>query len=174
MATNDVSAREALAILLRKLHDADPVLEERVRAAIDAGHDVEEQQQPATRKRRPRVYRRTVRLTDRQALQVALDVLKAYFVEQPLFIDSATRDFREAAVSDSQQPLFAGLREDVRSDTREGVGTEKALEVELQIETQITPADSPTLRLSAPDHSELEQQEANIVKLETLLREVEE
>jgi hypothetical protein len=174
MATNGVTAREALAILLQKLHDADPALEERVRAAIDAGHDVEEQQQPATRRRRPRVYRRTVRLTDSQALEAAVDVLKAYFVEQALFINSATQDFQQAAVADSQQLLFGGLREDAPSETREGVGTEKALEIELQIETQITPADSPTLRIIAPDHSVLEDQQANIAKLEALLREVEE
>src|SRR5436309_1797031 len=101
MPTHDYTAREALDVLLSRLEDRDQSLLAEVRMAINVGKDVEEQdveEQDPRRRRKPRVYRRTVRFTDEEALDVALAVLRAHFVEQPLFANSAADNFRPVAL----------------------------------------------------------------------------
>ncbi|HKH46317.1 MAG TPA: hypothetical protein VKM72_16775 [Thermoanaerobaculia bacterium] len=97
MSTHDYTAAQALELLLGKLKERDADLALHVQSAIDAGKDVEEREPSRRSRKRPRVYRKVVRLSDEEALQVALDVLQAYFVEQPLFVDSAAKNFRPAS-----------------------------------------------------------------------------
>lgn len=110
MSAHGYTAAQALEVLLRKLSERDPDLAQHVRYAIDAGKDVEERERfPGHKKLR--VYRKVVRLTDEEALQVALNALQAYFVEQPLFVNSAAENFRSAAFSAPLRgPLWDGYR----------------------------------------------------------------
>ena len=98
MARHDYSPREALTLLMNKLIDRDADLAREIRAAVDAGKDVEERETTGRGRKKTRVYRRAVRLTDEEALQVAANALRAHFVEQPLFVNSAADNFRAAAI----------------------------------------------------------------------------
>ena len=115
------------------------------------------------------MYRKKVRLTDKEALGVALDVLQAYFVEQPLFVDSAVENFREATVAVARSPsLWLSEERKDLAPTGEGVGSEKVLEIELQAETQISRVDQETLRLQPVSKSTILEQRMNGERLRKL------
>jgi hypothetical protein len=119
---HEYSPQEALDLLLRKLNERDQELAVRVRAAVNAGTDVQEIEKPrGPETNKPRSYRRTVPYSPEQALQVALDALQAHFVEQPLFINSLLDNMVHASLGDV-----------IRTE-----GTEKAVEIELYTETQL-------------------------------------
>src|SRR5690242_17055824 len=89
MSSHEYSPQQALDVLMRKLQARDETLAAQVQSAIDAGKDVTETERATDRRKKDRVYRKTVPFTHDEALQVALDALQANFVEQPLFVDSA-------------------------------------------------------------------------------------
>jgi len=151
-ATHDYSPEQALQLLLRKLRAYDVQLAQQIQSAIDAGKDVKEEDL-TTRGRKSRVYRKTVRFTDEEALHVAVSALQSCFVEQALFVNSADKNFRPAAL---------------RAVSRDGVGSEKVVEIEIQTETQISREDQPTLRLSPISEDEVEQQKRNVTHLYAL------
>lgn len=146
---------------MQKLHQRDERLSEQIQSAIDAGKDVEESAPVEARRKNRRVYRKTVRFTDEEALQVALDALRAYFVEQPLFVRSAAKNFTLAAVDASGQPWSTlPAQEDKRF---EGV-----LEIELQTETRISQAEQQTFPLKPASDMEIEEQKAHVSRLAEL------
>jgi hypothetical protein len=98
MPNHDYSSQEALNVLMRKLRFRDQGLAAEVQAAIDAGKDVLETEPSNDRRRSARAYRKTVPFSHEEALQVALDALQAFFVEQPLFANSAAASFAAAPV----------------------------------------------------------------------------
>lgn len=83
---------------MRKLRERDEDLAGQVQKAIDAGKDVSETEPATGRRNEARVYRKTVPFTHEEALHVALDALQSYFVELPLFANSAADNFAKAAV----------------------------------------------------------------------------
>jgi hypothetical protein len=92
-------------VLLRKLGERDATLQTIVRTAIDTGKDIAVTEPPRSSRGKARVYRQTAPFTHEEALQVALNALRAYFVELPFFINSAAENFTMAAVGvPRQQP----------------------------------------------------------------------
>jgi hypothetical protein len=171
MSKHDYTAERALDVLLRKLREHVPDLAFLVQSAIDAGKDVEEKESLWGRRKKPRVYRKTVRLTDEEALHVVLDALQAHFVEQSLFAASATENFRAAAVAPQRSgSLLTGEKPKAFSISREGVGLEKILEIELQPETQISKADQETLRLEVVPNFAIQEEQENVKRLRDLIR----
>jgi hypothetical protein len=79
MSIHDYSPQRALEVLTMKIKERDQSLSHHVQTAINAGKDVSERE-PATDRRPPRVYRKTVPFTHEEALRVALDALTAYFI----------------------------------------------------------------------------------------------
>ena len=165
MPSHDYSPREALDLLLRKVEARSPELASLLQSAIDVGKDVSEEAPSTGGRKKPRFYRKAVRLSDEEALRIATEGLRAHFVEQPLFTTSAVQEFKEAALGDradsgrhlsSDKPALARF---------EGVRVEKQLEVELQTETQVLTADEPTVRLSSPAEDVLEQQKKNVERM---------
>lgn len=136
MAQHEYSAQEALALLLERLESEDPNLASEVRASIDAGRDVVEREPGRGRRRRGWEYRRTVALTPEEALIAALEVLQAYFIEQPLFFNSLSEDFATAALAPAttfgDQPFLAS------GDSLASIGQDKEIVITLQPETQIS------------------------------------
>jgi hypothetical protein len=97
---------------MRKLRARDSVLAEHIQSAIDGGKDVEETESLVRRRKKARVYRKTVRFTDEEALRVAVDALQVYFIEQPLFVNSANKNFESAALGTAEErPRPAPSRE---------------------------------------------------------------
>jgi hypothetical protein len=165
MAPNDYSPRQALELLMRKLHERDQALARQVQSAIDMGKDVEETER--TGRGKQRVYRRTVRFSDEEALKMAIDALQACFVEQPLFVKSAKKDFLLAAIGVPDTRSFVLGRERQRAFlTHEG--EEKSVEIELQTETQVLREAQQTFPLDPVAEPLIEQQTENLNELRSL------
>ena len=164
MPLHDYSPREALDLLLQKVTERDPELARHLQSVIDAGKDVSEREYSGNRKK-PRVYRKTVRFTDEEALRIATEGLQAHFVEQPLFITSAARDFAAAALGARADPWRVTLSEEQAVASTEGVGIGKQLEIELQTETHISRVDEQNIRLLPPAEDVLEQQKLHVERL---------
>ena len=92
MAANEYTPQQAFEVLMNHLRKRDGQLATHIQAVVDAGKDVDETQQVGQRRKRSRSYRRTVPYSYEEASLVALDALQAYFVEQPLFIDSCAKN----------------------------------------------------------------------------------
>jgi hypothetical protein len=160
VSKHDYIPEQALETLLGKLRERDTTLEAAVRSAIDLGKDVTEEQRLG--RKRVRRYRKTVPFTHEEALHVALDVLQAYFAELPLCINSATENFRSAAVGASWQDRPSLFREEKTRSGAEHVGDEKPLDIELQTVTQISRTQQQTLRLKSWERGLVDQQSNNL------------
>jgi hypothetical protein len=169
MPSHDYSPRVALEMLIRKVTERDPELASHLQSAIDAGKDVSERQYSPNRKR-SRLYRKTVRFTDEEALRIAIEALQAHFVEQPMFVISAARQFAAAALGDRVDASPIVRAESPKAVATEGVGVEKPLEIEVQTETQISRADEQTIRLTPPAADALKQQQEHVGRLLELTR----
>ena len=170
MASHEYSPRHALELLLWKVRERDPDLAIGLEAVIDAGKDVVERETLHTADR-PREYRKTVRFSDEEALDIALQALRAHFVEQPLLATSAMSEFGEAALEPK------GNRRDEESFSQSPSEYEPRairVEFELQTETQVAPKGDDTVDqtvpLSPPEKEFLDEQQANVGRLTALLR----
>ena len=163
MPSHDYSPRDALELLLRTVKERAPELANNLQSAIDAGKDVSERE-ATTERKKSRTYRKTVPLTDEEALLIVMSSLRAYFVEQPLFANSAIREFTGAALAayPGSQELASG---NSPLESTEGVGLERQLEVELQTATQISETGEQTARLSSTSQDLLMEQQANLKRL---------
>lgn len=93
MSEHDYTPEAALELLFRKLAERDTPLAAQIRTAVDQGNDIQETESiNGSRRRKFRVYRKTVPYPYEEALQVAINALAAYFVEQPMFVDSCLRN----------------------------------------------------------------------------------
>ena len=169
MAQHDYSANQALSLLLKRIGESSPDLASSLQAAIDIGKDVWESGNPVGT-RRPRKYRKAVRLEEEEALRVVIRALQAHFVEQPLLITSAINDLSVAILGgsttlDRQAPFDEWSSLDT-TDTP----IERNLEIELRTETQVLPDREDTVQLSSIDKEMIEGQKANIELLSTLTK----
>lgn len=165
----DYSPAQALALLLRKLDAANTDLAAQVRAAIDAGKDVDEEEPSRSGRRKARRYRKAVPLSEEEALQSAVDVLQAYFIEQPLFVSAAMDNFMPAAVAGPRKESeWPPGKQAVRA-VETGRGDEKRLDIELRAERQITTGGDETQRLHRAKQEELTRQRENVSRLRSLL-----
>ena len=170
MASHEYSPRHALELLLRKVRERDPDLAIGLEAVIDAGTDVVERE-PLRTPERPREYRKTVRFSDEEALNIALLALRAHFVEQPLLATSAMSEFGKAALEPE------GNQRDEQSFSQSPSEYEPRairVEFELQTETQVAPKGDETVDqtvpLLPPEKELLDEQQANVDRLAALLR----
>jgi hypothetical protein len=170
MPNNQYSAQEALQLLMRKLRGQDPELAAEVQAAIDAGKDVSETK-PIPGRRKGHIYRRTVPFSHEEALQVAMDALQAYFVEQPMFVDAAADNLAQSAIGvpANDRSVAQVNRQQDEPLSLEGRGLEKAIEIEIQTETQISRTGDETLPLKRVPKQLIEEQHQQIIHLRDLL-----
>ena len=169
MSDHDYTAEQALDLLLRKLDATSADLGAQVRAAIDTGKDIEEEEPHRSRRKKVRRYRKSVRLSAKEALAAAVDVLQAHLIEQPLFVTSAMDHARAAALAGPQDMYDAMGAGQVTQLPDSGLGAEKILEVELRAETQLTAGGDETYRLRRPNPSELAEQRENVSRLRNFL-----
>ena len=173
MASHEYSPRHALELLLRKVRERDPDLAIGLEAVIDAGTDVVERETLRTVDR-PREYRKTVRFSDEEALDIALLALRAHFVEQPLLATSAMSVFGKATLEPEGSRRAGASFDQSTSPSREDKPLSIRVEFEFQTETQVIPKDEQaveeTAPLSPPQNESLDEQQANIDRLTALLR----
>ena len=186
-----------MELLLRKVREHDSDLAIRLEAVIDAGKDVFEKETLRTEKmpreyasppvddieavpgayrtkKKPREYRKTVRFSDEEALDIALLALRAHFVEQPLLATSAMNEFGKVAF-EPESDWWGGTSVDQSlSPSEEEEPLSVGVEFEVQTETEVAPKDEPdceqTFSLSAPKEGILKEQRKNIADLKVLLR----
>jgi hypothetical protein len=175
MEENQYNAQQALDLLMKKLAASNEGLAAQVRAAIDIGKDVSEVEPSLDRRRKGRAYRKAVPLTQEEALRIALDVLQAYFVEQPLFVDSTADNFAETAIGIPKQGhpdrvLSPGSPASEREPLFfEGINEEKVVEIEMQTEMQLTKTGEETVLLKREPRKLIDEQVHNIETLRKLL-----
>ncbi len=168
MAAHDYSPRDALDLLMTKLREHDEQLASEIQSAIDAGKDVEEKES-LSRRKRARSYRRTVRFSDAEALNIVIEALQAHFIEQPVFLNSAEKEFLHTVIAGPAWRSPLGLDDEETSlFADEGSDSPKSLVVELQTETQFSSEDQQTFELHPIPDQEIEQQKANLAKLRSL------
>lgn len=165
MSAHDYSPEQAFELLMRKLAARDEDLAARVQAVVDEGKDVEETETVGSRRRRTRVYRKTVPYSYDEALRAALKALEAYFIEQPLFASSLNDDFSTAVL---------GLPKRMHQHADSGIdiktqGTEKSVQVELRTETQISAPVQETFSLHRVATQQIKQQQETLAHLMTLI-----
>jgi hypothetical protein len=178
MSSHEYAPQEALELLMRKLAERDSELADHVGAVVNQGRDVQEIEPSARgRKRRSRVYRKTVPYPYDEALLVALNALAACFVEQPLFVESCLSSMSKAPVGS-----LKGFRYDrsVEKSTPVGIlpgteSSEKDVRIELRTETQlpaeiqISPPMQDTQTLHRFPADQIAEQRANLERLKGLL-----
>ncbi len=170
MNSNEYTAQEALATLIRKLAERDTDLALHVQGVINAGRDIEEREPVSRGSRRLRTYRRTIPFTPEEALQTAVEVLRAYFIELPKIVNSTLDDFRAVAVArsvDSWSPFGTDSSEE--GTVLEALGVDKDVQIEIETETQITPrGDRQHLALARTLPELIDAQSGNLSRLGAL------
>jgi hypothetical protein len=156
---------------MKKLRAQNELLATQIQTAIDEGKDASEEEPSIDGRKKPRIYRRTVPFTHIEALQIALDALQAYFVEQPLFINEAADNFAKAAIG---RPSMDYGQSRSNSDERELVilerqDNDKQLEIELHTETQISREGDEIFALERIPRQSIEDQQLHIKQLRTLM-----
>lgn len=166
MPMHDYTAEQALTMLIEKVRTLSPELAERVRVAVDAGSEMqaeEEEQARFKRGRKPKKhqYRKAVPYTAEQAVTVAVAVLKSHLVESRLAVNTAFDEFTAADIAAPEKPPRRQKtspyepRPDPSSTTAQsqaqGAGAEKVVEIETEPETVQEKKQEPNLPLKPED-----------------------
>ena len=124
MISHQYTPEDALRILMTKLSPY-PELYALVQEAIDTGKedfkylpehedseyyqlDSDDSRTARTRQSKTHEYRKLARLSAEEALRVAIDVLQAHFVEQPLFVNTIICNMKE----------IDGIEIDIQTETQ--------------------------------------------------------
>jgi hypothetical protein len=165
--THEYSAADALDLLLGRIEGRSPDLAAHVRAAIDAGKDVDEVQQLNTGRMR-RTYRRLVPLSAEEALSVATQVLRAYFIEVPRFEEAAARELAIHPVV-TEKPSLSW--DSPVTETLADAGNRKTIHVETRPSTASVIISGPdAYQVREPAGDEVEAQLRNLAELDHLLK----
>jgi hypothetical protein len=170
MPEHRYTPEQALDLLMKKLLARDEALAAQVQAALDAGKDVSETEPAIDRRKKARVYRKTVPFTHEEALQIALDALQAYFVEQPLFVASAADNLAKSAIGVPARRTsnFQWSSEEAEPVSLEAEGVEKAVEIEMQTETQLSRTGEETIPFKRVPERLVEYQRFQVTHLREL------
>ncbi len=170
MPNHEYTPDEALSVLLRKLTDRDEMLGATIQTAIDAGRDVLETVPMAYGRKKPRSYRKTIPFTHEEALHAAIEVLRAYFIELPLIVNSTIENFKSVALGTATDDLFSesGNAANTPLGPKGQVGIDKDLEIEIQTETQISRVGQETFPLKGSDRQTIDDQSDHLKQLRQL------
>jgi hypothetical protein len=172
LAANEYTPQDALDVLMGALRRRNEQLAIHIQSVVDAGKDVYEDESFGVRRRnKKRSYRRTVQYDYEEALQVAIHALQAYFVEQPLFIDSCTRNMTSTRIDTSQsfRSRWYAANEQPEERGAESKELPRKIEIELKTETQISESNEEVFDLQPRDPAQIDSQRENISKLKELL-----
>jgi hypothetical protein len=172
MSEYEYTPEQALSLLMKKLTERNKDLASKIQSAIDAGKDISEEESNPDKRKKPRTYRKKVPYTHAEALQIALNALESYFIEQPLFVESMTKNISETVLA-TPNPLQLDYSEG--KDSRDWIlseskGREKTFEIELQTETQISKIGKELITLIPISHDLIVEQQNNFKLLRNLTR----
>ena len=164
MADHDYTPRDALVAILESVTQRDRTIGERIETVINEGKTVVETEVPGDRRRNLRTYEMNVPYTEEEALAVAVRFFRSYFVDLPFVINSLFEEFAHAAIGVPTQ-LALGQVEEVEELEITEAGAVKAVQIEIQTETQLTPTDQPVLQLSIYSQQAIDEQANNVAAL---------
>jgi hypothetical protein len=173
MPDHDYTPAKALSVLLEKLVRADESLAARVKSAINAGKDIQKEEPALRRRKRPRVYRKNAPYSDEEAIDVALGVLKAHFVELPRTVNAVGDSFKKTAIGPKRnllQPKNEDSRwEDVGSIQDRLLDIEKNFEIEIERETTQAKEQVPNAKVKRYDEGAIQEIDRLLAVLHSLL-----
>jgi hypothetical protein len=148
MPVHEYTPADALEVLLERLNRFAPELEQRIRHAIDSGKDIQEKEPGSGRGKKKRVYRKHVAYSQEEALDIALAVLHAHFVEFPQIVNATVEAFRETRIGPTKK--LQSTESDVSEWSyalpvpNELMGADKPTEIEIETETTQVKAQEQT------------------------------
>jgi hypothetical protein len=178
MSNHEYTPQSALELLMRKLSERDPALATEVRAVVDQGKDIQESEASSRgRKKKYRVYRKTVPYPYDEALQVAVNALAACFIEQPMFIESCLKNMARAPLGSLRGFRYPNSpRKSSPVDILPGTEAhEKDVRIELRTETQLSAAieSAPPIHEMQPLNpvppNQIAEQLENLARLKALI-----
>jgi len=155
MSAESVTAREAVSILLERVND--PVLRGRIADAMDTGKVVKEELSSRRRTKRIEKPSRRVALSELEALQEAVRVFRAAFLEIPAICTSIDTEIK---------------KQKVREQRGKSADLPLTAEVEVQGEGQITRNGPETIPIKPVSPEQLGEMHRLIDRLQSLLNEV--
>jgi hypothetical protein len=169
MSSHEYTAAEALRLLIDKVANADKDLAVRIQQAIDAGNDIQEEEKTSSGRKRKRVYRKHVAYTDEEALNVAINVLKAHFYEFPKIVNAAIDSFKDSRVGPTKR-LLASEKGNITWDYSTELPDdlfemEKSFEIEVETETTQSKEQRPNQILKHYDPSSIGEIEERVKAL---------
>jgi hypothetical protein len=171
MPLHEYTPQGALELLLRKLADRDPTLAAEIQAAVDQGEDVQETE-PRRGRRKERRYRKTVPYDYEEALRIAVDGLRAYFVVQPLVVNSFHENMTRAVDGEPRRFRYRFEEKQHFGIIPETLGVAKPVQLEIRTETQLhTAAGGPlkeTQSLDPISIAQIQEQRRSLDRLREL------
>ena len=106
---------------------------------------------------------------DEEALQIALDSLRSYFVEQPLFVNSIAKHFKVSGIGVPIQPASSFYYDEKAEPVEiQKLDVEKAIEIEIRTETQLSLSGDEKIPLKRFPELEIDEQNRQISLLRRL------
>ena len=161
MPENDYTASEALTLLLKIVAERMPNLEVELRNAIDIGVVEQTTDRVGSRKKS---YLKSRQLTDEEAIEVVLKVLKSYFVQVPSCLLSLQESFINASVGVGHQRFVKNEEEAVMA-----AGDFKSVDFEVVTATSRMFDREETIPLDRFDLDTLASQKVNFNRVSDLL-----
>jgi hypothetical protein len=171
MPHHDYTAQQALGLLMKLIAERNRDLATQIQTVVDTGRDVEETEPSMGRRKRSRSYRKTVPYTFEEALQVALSALRAYFIEQPLLLNSCLQNFDGTLIEARGQRPPHSRQWDATKDinvAQNSLGQSKEVEIELRTETQLSKLERETFPLHVVDPTQIGEEQKNLAILSGL------
>ncbi|MBN2465422.1 hypothetical protein JXD38_07340 [candidate division WOR-3 bacterium] len=167
MNGRDYEPKQALELLLGKIKNVDEGLHDLVKAAVDAGKDIYEEDEVKGSRKKPRRYRKAVPLSPPEALQIAVRVLESHFVEQSLCANSIQKSFARSSLGYLNPEVR--YNPDTAWIEEGGMGDAKRVEIELQTETQVVELAEKTHQLAQVADNLIAEQRSNVTRLRELV-----
>lgn len=155
---HDYTEKQALDLLLSKIEKAAPELHRRVLAVINQGQDIEvEEPQLEDGRKKPHSYQKTEPYSDKEALKMALDVMKTHLIESREVINAALKDFQSAMIlAPGEKPFRRHIENGGFMEDEPGKGTSKVIEIEAEPEAVQNKQQLNNFRLKATKSADLE------------------
>jgi len=132
MPNHDYTAKDALDLLIAKIESASPALATQIRAAIDAGKDIQAEEtiipgigrKPAKK----RYYRKHIPYTDAEALHVAISVLESHLVESRMMVNAAQEQFKQVGLASPKK---------LKTVSQQSIPAQDSLELDMELTDEV-------------------------------------
>lgn len=139
----EYSKKEALDAIMGRLSQRNVELARLVQTAVDTGKYVERSEPILGKGDRKHTFQKVTNLSDQEALNRALEVLEAYFLEQPMYWSSLNKDLQETLIVETSKAQMSDLplfKEVLRQSANNGLSNQNLVKtacIDFESETQL-------------------------------------